>query len=551
MRENSEYDKKSLKLFQGKNAAWGELAKDCVCFANATGGFIHIGIENDDDEPPANQKVPDELVEKVNKTIPQRTHNVGVAATKQIAENGGEFISLQIFRSGQSIASTTDGKYYMRVSDDCQPILPEDLSRLAAEKQAFVWEEKVVRKIPLSEVDPTKKSRLLQDIRSSERVSDFIKEMSDSEIFDHYLMTSEGYLTNLGVLWIGQRKHRALLHYAPSIQFIKYDENDQKTKKLVWDEFMENPKELLSAVVNDIPEWKDSIEISDGIFRKEIPNYDVAVIRELVANALVHRVYSMRGDIFINHYPDRLEICSPGPLPLGVTPKNIISKSIHRNTHLAKVFYDLKLMEKEGSGYDKVYELLMFNGKPEPVVVENDDSVTVIIKKNVISNDITRLMSKANDDFDLKQREIITLGLIAQAGTITALELRKKLNIDDGETLNRWLGKLLKNEIIQSKGKTKGTEYFVNPELLRQVDFKGRTDLKRIEPHRLQELIIEDLKLYKESSISEINNRIGTEINQRKVKRMLDKMIDDKLVVPTGERKWRKYSIDQNMLKKR
>lgn len=43
-------------------------------------------------------------------------------------------------------------------------------------------------------------------------------------------------------------------------------------------------------------------------------------------------------------------------------------------------------MEKEGSGYDKVYELLLFNGKPEPIVEEWDDRVVVTIKKNIISN---------------------------------------------------------------------------------------------------------------------------------------------------------------------
>jgi len=35
-------EKKSLKLVTGKNAGWSELAKDCVCLANAKGGIIAI-----------------------------------------------------------------------------------------------------------------------------------------------------------------------------------------------------------------------------------------------------------------------------------------------------------------------------------------------------------------------------------------------------------------------------------------------------------------------------------------------------------------------------
>jgi ATP-dependent DNA helicase RecG len=138
----------------------------------------------------------------------------------------------------------------------------------------------------------------------------------------------------------------------------------KKINKIIWDDFRLNPKQLLSEIIT-LSDWKESIDISDGLFRKNIPNYDIEIIRELIINALVYREYAMRSDVFINLHSYRLEIHSPRLLPLGVTPSNIISKSIYRNTHLAKVFYDLQLMEKEGSGYDKVYELLLFNGKPE------------------------------------------------------------------------------------------------------------------------------------------------------------------------------------------
>ncbi len=38
-------DKKSLRAVLGKTVDWGELVKDCVAFANATGGRLLIGIE--------------------------------------------------------------------------------------------------------------------------------------------------------------------------------------------------------------------------------------------------------------------------------------------------------------------------------------------------------------------------------------------------------------------------------------------------------------------------------------------------------------------------
>tara|TARA_R110000744_G_scaffold237369_4_gene354808 strand:+ start:13415 stop:15058 length:1644 start_codon:yes stop_codon:yes gene_type:complete len=544
MKENSLLDKKSLALVSGNNTNLKELAKDCVCFANAQGGKILIGIEDDSDLPPADQFIPETIINRINKTIPALTLNVGIAPHIKTAENGAEYIELQVFRSAQSVASTTDGKYYMRVSDACKPVLPEDLNRLIAEKNAFVWEEKVSKKIPVGNADITKYTQFLQDIKSSERVSDFVKEMSPQDVMEHYFMTQDGYLTNLGILWIGKRRDRATLHYPPSVQFIKYDEQDNKVSKQLWDDYTLNPKELISAILKEIPDWSEFVEVSDGIFRKNIYNYEPEVIRELIANAFAHRNYTMRGDIFINLFQNRLEIHSPGLLPLGVTPANILNKSVQRNALLAKLFYDLKLMEKEGSGYDKVYELLLGNGKELPIVIEDDDRVTVILKKQIVSKDVLKLMDKASQDLQLKQKEVIALGIIAQKQGISAIELSKILNISKPNGLQYWLNKLIGTDVVLSKGKTKGTFYFVNPEFIRTTDFIERTNLKRIEPHRLQELIYEDVKNYPGSAISEINKRIGVEIKQRTLKSKIDDMIDNELIKREGERKGTKYFIN-------
>ena len=90
-------------------------------------------------------------------------------------------------------------------------------------------------------------------------------------------------------------------------------------------------------------------------------------------------------------------------------------------------------------------------------------------------------------------------------------------------------------ELVQSKGKTKGTEYFVNPDYLQKLNFKGKTDLKKIEPHRLQELIYQDLSVYPESQIGDIHIRIGKEIAQRKLKAELDKMVENGRLAKSGK----------------
>ena len=450
---------------------------------------------------------------------------------------------MQVFRNAQTISSTTDGKYYIRVHDECKPVPPDEMARLAADKNAFVWEEQTTKKVHAAQFDEVKKRSFLNDIRNSQRVSRFIKEMSDEEILDFYFFQKNDFLTNLGILWIGKRNDRASLLYPPAIQIIRYDGKEEKVWKLLLDDYMSNPKDLLEKVLNDVPDWQESVEISEGMFRKNIPFFPIEVVRELVVNALVHRTYTTRGDIFINIFPDRMEIHSPGRLPFGVTPKNILSQSIRRNDHLSKIFYDLGLMEKEGSGYDLVYAKLLGSGKPLPVVKETDERVTVIVKKQFVSKEVVRLMDKASTEFFLKQKELISLGILAQQQSYTALEISIILNQNEEVGLRNWLGRLIELELVVKTGKGKGTQYAVNPEFVRKINFKGKTNLKNIEDYRLEELLYKDLTAYPNSGFGEIHQRIGLEINEYTIKRVLKKMVISNLLIIEGVKRWARYSI--------
>ena len=57
------------------------------------------------------------------------------------------------------------------------------------------------------------------------------------------------------------------------------------------------------------------------------------------------------------------------------------------------------------------------------------------------------------------------------------------------------------------------------------MDFSQPTTLSRIEPHGLEALIIEDLRRYPGSAIGDVHNRIGEEINRRRIKRALDGLV--------------------------
>ena len=533
-------DQKSLRSVTGKSADWSELAKDCIAFANAMGGRLLLGIEDEQDQPPAGQLIPADLPDTIRRKIAERTVNVSVLPDVVTAPSGGQYIELHIPRA-LAVASTTDGRYFLRVADQSKPVTGDDVMRLASERSALPWETQTTLHIPRGEVDATKRDRLLQALRASDRVKASVKEKTDEELLDHYQLAQGQTLTNLGVLCLGRQHHRAQLTTAPVIQFIKYDEHNQKVNKLVWDDHMQSPMELIEAVWLEVPDFREHYELPDGLYRQNVPAFDEIVVRELLVNALVHRPYTQRGDTFLNLHPDRLEVVNPGPLPLGVTPQNVLHTTVRRNEHLARLFHDLKLMEREGSGFDKIFEVLLSQGRPAPELIETHDRVQVTVRRRILKPEVIDFIAKADQTYQLTQRERIALGLLAQHDALTARELATTLELSSVEALRPWLKRLLDWDLVQSAGRTQATRYFVAPGLLRNLNFTGETTLKRIEPHRLAALVLEDLQRYPESAISDIRQRIGGEIHPKQVKRALEELIERGAVRFEGNNRWRRY----------
>ena len=54
--ENQSFEQKSIRYALGKHEDADGLACDCVGLANARGGSILLGVENDQDLPPSGQK---------------------------------------------------------------------------------------------------------------------------------------------------------------------------------------------------------------------------------------------------------------------------------------------------------------------------------------------------------------------------------------------------------------------------------------------------------------------------------------------------------------
>jgi ATP-dependent DNA helicase RecG len=542
--ENSNIEFKSIRKAIGQKSDVEALAETCVCFANAQGGLLIIGIEDKQADPPQNQKINVEEMNKVVSRLRSLTDAVGLVNPEiKIHSNGGEYFEIKILPSSRTIATTTSGKVLIRISDNCYTVRSEELTDLAAEKNAFQWELVVAQKITLTQADPEQTIFFLSNIKKSEKVSDFIRQKSDTEILEFYqLLSPEGFLTNLGVLWLGTPAQRARLSYPITFQYLVFNDKGEKIREKKYHFHQFNPMQLLLEIEKEAVELTYAHQLTNGLFRDTIRNYPKEVIRELLINSIAHKRYSSSGDIFLEVYPDRIVFTNPGGLPIGISKNNILHERQRRNPHLIQTLHDLKLMEGEGSGYDLVYEKLSLDAKPFPEIESTFTKMAVTVHSGIIDEEALAVIDYINKHFQLSQKESITLGIVATRKKLLSTQLSNTLQLNADDKLKYWLCTLLDKNILISRGAKKGTEYLLNPDLFSQAKLNLTPSLKTIEPHKLKALVLEDLKYNGKSSMKAIQQRLS-EVLPNDIQKVIYKLAKDSEVETEGANRNKVYFL--------
>lgn len=547
MEEGINIDYKSLKKVvdtAGKLKSEGlrDLAVTSVAFANVHGGKIVIGIEDKDKQPPLNQTISIKIANDTVTRLKSLCFNVGFQLGEiETHDNRSQFFTITVYPTLKSVATTADGKIYIRIGDQCQPARSEDIVRLASEKDAFQWELQP-RNVLFTEVPQTNIEWFANEIRKSDRVKQNVKDLTDIEIIEHYNLIDKGKLTNLGVLWLGTASQRSRLVYPLTVQYIVYDDLEKKVRKEDWQDYSKNPKELLLEIEKEAIELTYYDEFPLGLFRNKIRHYDARLIRELLINAIAHKSYTISGDIFIKVYQDRLEITNPGGLPLGITKDNILHTTYRRNPHLIRIFHDLKLMEGEGTGYNLIYEITSRDAKAFPIPISDYNATSITQYSKILDEEAVLLLDFIAKNYQLSQKEFIALGVITRHKKILATQLTKELQLTDEDRLRSYISKLSSQSIIINRGEKKGREYLVNPKLIASSKINIKPTLKTIEQPRLKALIEEVLKMTPNISASTIHSKIG-DVAIADVRKCIFKMVKEEVLDFGGANKNRVYFL--------
>ena len=116
----------------------------------------------------------------------------------------------------------------------------------------------------------------------------------------------------------------------------------------------------------------------NGLYFDDVPEYPDFAWQEAIVNAFAHRDYEYRGrEIEVWFYEDRMEISSPGELLPPVTLARLRARRpahATRNPVLVRVLADAGVMRDEGEGVARIFEEMEQSARREPEM-EIDDGV--------------------------------------------------------------------------------------------------------------------------------------------------------------------------------
>lgn len=219
-------------------------------------------------------------------------------------------------------------------------------------------------------------------------------------------------------------------------------------------------------------------------------------IRELIINAAVHRSYLDHGNIQVAVYDDRLEITSPGKLPMGQTLKRMKEGySQIRNEALAYAFEYMNLIEHWGSGIPRILGKVKEAGLREPEFIGGEVDLRINIYRGQIksdgadkTNNGSRIDVSGNDTADklpescqntagkpsescqntahklpIKKQDQLIYKYVLENESITTAQAAKLLDIKQRRA-REILVKMVEDNWLQKKGASRSTSYIEKPQ---------------------------------------------------------------------------------------
>ena len=435
-------------------------AKELTAFANADGGELFIGIEDNGEVtgiPYSGDKLNQILEASSNyilkdTPLPIRRKNIIDYKEKRI-------IHFSVDKGSKFIHQTSRGECFKREDQHSIPTSADKIRFAREEAESRYYDREFEYLATVTDLDLSLVSRVAYECTKIKDISaeHFLQLMELAEFDGDRLILRKAALLLFA-------KNPGKWHPRSRVRILKVNGLEQKPApdynvteiSDISGNIFQLAAESWEALRPALSETRYS---EDGLFKTQVI-YPETACREALINAITHRDYSSEGrEIEIRIFTDRLEILSPGKLLSKLTIDDLKElKGAHesRNVYIARVLREYGYIRELGEGMRRIFEVMASNELAEPQISSPNKSFIVELFFKSIYSDEEKLWLDHFKDKDLtrEQKTVIKSGMNNRL--ISPREIFENVGIVDTEKYRQLVESLstagiLKREIPSSK----------------------------------------------------------------------------------------------------
>lgn len=424
---------------------WRDEYLKWVCgFANANGGKIYIGVEND--APHNVVDLPD--ADKLMEDIPNKVRDVlGIMVDVNLLHDGDKRY-IEIVVEPYPYPVTYKGQYHYRSGSTKQELKGPALNKFLLDRIGVRWCNVPAPSVKLEELS----SESIQDFKESgikkKRMDADVLADSTTDFLSSLDMLVDGQITRAGVLMFHPKPEKLFPGAFIKIGFFRSD-SDLAFQDEIHGSLVRQVDRTFDLLTTKYMNYLISFE---GLQRIENPPYPEGPLRECILNSVSHKDYAEQIPIQISVYPDRIVFWNPGSLPESWTVENLLKKHPSRafNPAIANAFFRCGEVDAWGRGIGKIVDGAISEKLLPPIFDTSFGGLMVTF----YSSPTAQLKESG-----ISERGIQAVEFALRNGRITNTDVQEMAKVSK-PTATRILASL--SEYLEVKGTTgKGTYYVV------------------------------------------------------------------------------------------
>ena len=449
-----------------------DLVAAVACLANGPGGTLLLGVEDDGTVTGLSPDRPDPrataLLEALvsNRTVPP------LSCSATVIEIDGTLVAAITVPSSRTPVGTSDGTYTRRAlrSDgqpQCLPYAFHEMFSRAVEVGQADHARLPVQSASRDDLDPLEIARARHLARTAGDT--ILGDLSDDDLLRALtVLTPSGEITVGALLLFGYEEslHRLVPTHETLFHVLR---NHQVAANV-------RSRRPLLATAHDVNERLASHnteqEIDSGLVRVAVPLFSPVAVRELVANALVHRDYTRLGAIQVRLDDTSLTISSPGGFPGGITTSNYLHETHARSPLLADAFRRTGLVERSGRGIARTIVETVRLGQHAPDFSRSSpDRVVASLGLGRSDLELVSLITEREraTGAPLGLATLQILASLRENGALTLAEAADVLQLSEGAA-RAALQRVTADGLVETRGTGRGTAYHLSALVYRALD---------------------------------------------------------------------------------